>query len=86
MSNFITDGYATGVFPLQTNQSLADRWGLSRQTVHSYSTKHPDFPKPIEGIIAETAKPVKVYAFNDVRRYEKARGLKVQRKREKVAE
>jgi hypothetical protein len=64
------------IFPLHTLQSMAERWGLSRQAVYFRSTEHKDFPQPIEGIIEKTARTPNVYPLYEVRRYENARGLK----------
>lgn len=63
------------MFPLQTVQSLADRWRVNRNVVVNWSQRHNDFPKPINGIIAETKKNKKVYALCDIEKYEKLRGL-----------
>lgn len=63
------------VFPLQTIQSMAERWGVSRQNVYAWSKRHDDFPKELEGIIEKTDMTPKVYALKDVERYERNRGL-----------
>ena len=60
------------VFPLQTNQSLAERWGVTKQNIYAWSRRHDDFPKPIEGVIDRSTK---VYPMYEVERYEKLRGL-----------
>lgn len=64
------------IFPLQTLQSLAERWNVQKQLVYKWSKTHLDFPKPIKGLIASTEKtPVPtVFALNDIERYEKLRG------------
>jgi hypothetical protein len=64
------------VFPLQTIQSMAERWGVKRQTVANWAARYNDFPKPLKGLIVETAKTPTVYPLYEVERYEKARGLK----------
>jgi hypothetical protein len=64
------------VFPLQTIQSMAERWGVSKQAVNNWSVRHNDFPKPLEGVIEQTAKTPKVYPLYAVIRYENLKGLK----------
>ncbi|MEK4132038.1 hypothetical protein NYE67_20700 [Solibacillus sp. FSL W8-0474] len=63
------------VFPLQTQMSMAERWGVARQVVANWAQRHDDFPKEIEGLIVKTAKTPKVYAYEDVLKYEHNRGL-----------
>lgn len=63
------------VFPLQTQTSMAERWGVSRPLVAAWSQRHNDFPKELEGLIEKTAKTPKVYAYEDVIKYEHNRGL-----------
>lgn len=65
----------TKIFPLQTQRSLTDRWGVNRSVVANWAKRHDDFPKEVEGIIEKTAKTPKVYALCDVEAYEKKRGL-----------
>lgn len=73
--DFITyEGLRYKVFPLQTIQSLSERWNVSRQLVYTWSQSHLDFPKPIEGIITATAKTPTVYPLYEVERYENLRG------------
>ena len=64
------------VFPLQTQMSMAERWGVSRQNIAARAKRHKDFPKELEGLIEKTAKTPKVYAYADVIAYEYNRGLK----------
>lgn len=63
------------LFPLQTIQSMAERWGVTRQMVNNWSERHDDFPTPLKGLITETAKTPNVYPLNEVEEYEKARGI-----------
>lgn len=63
------------VFPLQTQMSMAERWGVARQVVANWAQRHDDFPKEIVGLIEKTAKTPKVYAYEDVIKYEHNRGL-----------
>jgi hypothetical protein len=60
------------VFPLFTKQGLAARWGVDRQTVQNWSTRHTDFCKPINGVIVGAGS---YYPFYEVERYETLRGL-----------
>lgn len=62
-------------FPLQTIQSMAERWRVSRQNVAAWAQRHNDFPKELDGIIEKTGKTPKVYALCDVLKYENVRGL-----------
>lgn len=62
------------IFPLQTNGSLAKRWGVSSQSVINWSKRHNDFPKPIQGYVDENVKGT-FFAMCDVEVYEKKRGL-----------
>lgn len=64
------------IFPLQTIQSLAIRWGVSNQVVTNWLNRHSDFPKPLEGIIEQTPGAPKVFALSDVGIYEKVRGIR----------
>lgn len=61
-------------FPLQTIQSMAERWGRRKQFVYRKYRTDLEFPKPVEGIITETAMTPKLFAMHDVERYEKLRG------------
>lgn len=63
------------IFPLQTIQSMAERWGVTRQTVNNWIARHDDFPEPIEGLITKTAKTPNVYPLHEVERYEKVKEL-----------
>lgn len=63
------------IFPLQTIQSMAERWGVSKQTVNNWAARHGNFPKAVEGLIAPTAKTPTVYPLHAVKQYEKERGL-----------
>lgn len=63
------------VFPLLTQQAMAERWGVSKQVVANWAQRRDDFPKELEGLIVKTAKTPKVYAYEDVVRYEHKRGL-----------
>lgn len=63
-------------FPLQTIQSMAERWGRRKQFVYRKYRTDLEFPKPVEGIITETAMTPKLFAMHDVERYEKLRGYK----------
>lgn len=63
-------------FPLQTFQSMADRWGLTRQNVWMKFKQDAEFPREVSGIITRTARTPKVFSMHDVLRYEKLRGLK----------
>jgi hypothetical protein len=62
------------VFPLQTVQSLTDRWKVSKHAVENWRARHADFPKPIEGFIEGSR--ARFYPLYEVIRYEQARGLK----------
>lgn len=64
------------IFPLQTIQSMAERWGVSRQTVVNWSNRNDDFPRELDGLIEQTAKTPKVYALCDVLKYEQQRRIK----------
>jgi hypothetical protein len=75
LEEWLRDGREYHVFPLQTIQSMAERWGVSRQNVVAWSKRHEDFPKELTGIIEQTAKTPKVYALYEVERYETIRGL-----------
>lgn len=59
-------------YPLQTIQSLADRWGVTRQLVNFWRTTHADFPTPQEGMITPTAKTPLLFSIKEVEQYEKA--------------
>ena len=61
------------IFPLQTIQSLADRWKVNRHNVENWRNRHMDFPQPIEGFI-EGKGPF--YPLYEVIQYEQARGIK----------
>lgn len=63
------------VFPLLTQQAMAERWGVSKQVVANWAQRREDFPKELEGLIVKTAKTPKVYAYADVIKYEHNRGL-----------
>lgn len=63
------------IFPLQTIQSMAERWGVARQTVNNWMLRHPDFPKPAVGFLVATARTPLVFANVDMLRYERNRGL-----------
>lgn len=62
------------IFPLQTIQSMADRWGVTKQRVNNWRDRHDNFPKPIEGLLA--VKTPFVYPLYEVKRYEKEQRLK----------
>ena len=64
------------VFPLQTIQSMAERWGVHRNAVSNWMNRHSNFPQPLEGIIEKTGKTPKVFPLYEIERYEKERGLK----------
>ena len=64
----------SNIFPLQTNGSLAKRWGVSSQSVINWSKRHNDFPKPVQGYVDENVKGT-FFAMCDVESYEKRRGL-----------
>ena len=66
---------AVDIFPLQTIQSMAERWGVSRQAVNNWATRHDDFPKPLEGVIVATARTPLVFSNADMLKYEQKRGL-----------
>lgn len=61
-------------FPLYTKQALADRWGVNRQGVNNWATRHNDFCKPVEGLVIGGGS---YYPLYEVERYEKLKGLKV---------
>lgn len=63
-------------FPLYTKQALATRWGVDRQTIQNWSVRHNDFCQPIDGIVAGMGS---YYPAYEVERYEKVRGLNVER-------
>jgi hypothetical protein len=63
------------IFPLQTIQSMAERWGLTKQAVAMRAQRDPIFPRPLDGMIAETKGAPKVFALCDVKKYEKEKGL-----------
>lgn len=63
------------VFPLQTIQSMAERWGKSRQSVAMAAQRDPRFPRQLDGIIEQTAKTPRVYPLYEVERYEQEKGL-----------
>lgn len=63
--------------PLQTIQSMAERWGVQAQVVNNWRARHDDFPHPIEGIIEKTARTPLVFSNEDVRRYERNRKLPI---------
>lgn len=69
------EGNEAHIFPLQTQQSMAERWGVTRQNIAAWSKRHEDFPKELEGIIADTKGAPKVYPLYEVEQYENIRGL-----------
>jgi hypothetical protein len=72
---YIKMGREAHIFPLQTLQSMAERWGVSRQNVAAWAKRHDDFPKELAGIIEQTSKTPKVYPLYAVEQYEQMRGL-----------
>lgn len=64
------------IFPLQTIQSMAERWGKTRQQVYAWSIRDDNFPVPIDGIIEKTAQTPSVYPLYEIERYEKMKGLR----------
>jgi hypothetical protein len=73
-AEFINTYIMKDIFPLQTIQSMAERWGLHRHNVENWRHRHADFPKPIEGLV--DGGRVHFYPLYEVLRYEQARGLK----------
>jgi hypothetical protein len=54
---------------------MAERWGLTKQAVAMRAQRDPIFPRPLDGMIAETKGAPKVFALCDVKKYEKEKGL-----------
>jgi hypothetical protein len=63
------------VFPLQTTQSMAERWGVSKHIVNHWAMER-DFPTPVHGVVEKTSMTSRLYSLVDVERYEKLKGLK----------
>lgn len=63
------------IFPLQTVQSMADRWKMSRQSVAMRVQRDPHFPRPVDGLIARTSRTPRVFSFDEVKAYEEEKGL-----------
>lgn len=63
------------IFPLQTIQSMSERWGKSRQNVAMWAQRDPNFPKQLDGIIEKTSKTPRVYPLHEVERFEQEKGL-----------
>lgn len=62
-------------FPLQTFNSMADRWDKTRQHVRYLWETDPAFPKEETDLIEQTEnKPLRVFSYDDVKKYEKIRG------------
>lgn len=75
LKNFVEINTRQKILPFQTIQSMAERWGISRQLVYRWSTEYNDFPKALGGVIEQTSKTPKVYPFYAVEKYEKLKGL-----------
>lgn len=63
------------IFPMQTIQSMAERWGVHRNVVTNWAMRDAHFPQALSGVITPTSRTPRVYALNDVERYEKLKGL-----------
>jgi hypothetical protein len=51
---------------------LAERWGVTRQVVKNWEFRHNDFPQPIATV---NGGKTKIYALDDVLRYESSRRM-----------
>jgi hypothetical protein len=58
---------------LYAKADMAARWGVSRQVVKNWETRHEDFPKPVMWVGNGT---MPLYLEQDVLEYEKRRRLK----------
>ena len=63
------------LFPLQTVQSMAERWGMKKQAVNWRRVNHLDFPQPMDGVIAKTKGSAQVFPMYAVKEYERKHGL-----------
>lgn len=64
------------IFPLHTMQSMADRWGITKQNVNNRRRDDKQFPKPVVGLVVETKRAATLFPLFEIERYEKVRGLK----------
>lgn len=71
------EALAKTMFPLQTVQSLSERWGVTPEAVNTWRKRHTNFPKEIHGIVAQTKGSRRLFPLYEVRRYEQERGLNV---------
>lgn len=67
-------GDSSQITPLYTKQTLGERWGVPRQTVHNWSVRHDDFCTPISDVVAGR---ITYYPYMEVLRYEKSRDITV---------
>lgn len=76
VENMIED-YHEGkkVFPLQTASSLAERWGVSAETVRNWSKRSEHFPDPVTGL-ADGSNVHHIYPYYAIVEYEERKVLK----------
>lgn len=58
---------------LLTKSDMAARWGVSRQVVDNWDSRHSDFPQPVMRV---SCGKLPLYLESDVLAYEKMKGLK----------
>lgn len=62
----------TNIPPLLSKADMATRWGVSRQVVNNWESRHNDFPA-VAITVHNGSLPL--YLESDVGEYERARGL-----------
>jgi len=59
------------IFPLYTQRSLRERWGVGRNVITNRKNRDSDFPKPIQGLIVTGYNDGEIYPAYEVEQYER---------------